>query len=162
MQPTPAPLFLRVSVAAQTLELIDPATGAAVRRYPVSTSRYGLGTEPGSLRTPLGRFRIGEKFGSGQPLGTVFRAREPVPEVDPAVALTSTEADLVLTRILWLEGAEPANANTRERYIYLHGTNHEAVLGQPASHGCVRMANADVAELFELVPTGTELTIEET
>lgn len=162
MQPAPAPLFLRVSVAAQTLEVLDPAAGAVVRRYPVSTSRYGLGTEPGSLRTPLGRFRIGEKFGSGQPLGTVFRAREPVPEVDPAVALTSTEADLVLTRILWLEGAEPVNANTRGRYIYLHGTNHEAALGQPASHGCVRMANADVAELFELVPTGTELTIEET
>ena len=162
MQPTPAPPRLRVSVAAQTLELLDPATGAVVRRYPVSTSRYGLGTEPGSLRTPLGRFRIGEKFGAGQPLGTVFRAREPVPAVDPAVALTSAEADLVLTRILWLEGAEPGNANTRGRYIYLHGTNHEAALGRPASHGCVRMANADVAELFELVPTGTELTIEET
>ncbi len=162
MQPPPAPPRLRVSVARQTLELLDPRSGATLRRYPVSTSRFGLGTEPGSLRTPLGRFRVGEKFGAGAPLGTVFRAREPAWDVDPAAALASAEADLVLTRVLWLEGMDPHNANTRGRYIYLHGTNHEALLGRPASHGCVRMANADVAELFELVPTGAELTIEET
>ena len=162
MQPPPAPPRLRVSVAAQTLEVLDPASGRVVRRYPVSTSRFGLGAAPGRFRPPLGRFRVGEKFGAGAPLGTVFRAREPAADVDPAVALTSAEADLILTRILWLEGLEPHNANTRGRYIYLHGTNHEARLGQPASHGCVRLGNADVAELFELVPTGAELTIEET
>lgn len=162
MQPPPAPPRLRVSLAAQTLELLDPASGETLRRYPVSTSRFGPGTEPGSYRTPLGRFRICEKFGAGEPLGRVFRAREPALDADPAVALTSAEADLILTRILWLEGLEVHNANTRGRYIYLHGTNHEADLGRPASHGCVRMGNADIAELFELVPTGAELTIEET
>ena len=85
------------------------------------------------------------------------RGRGPDRRPRPARRPTS-----ILTRILWLEGLEPHNANTRERYIYLHGTNHEARLGQPASHGCVRLGNADVAELFELVPTGAELTIEET
>ena len=162
MQPPPASVRLHVSVAAQSLEVRDAADGCVLRRYPVSTSRFGLGTEPGSLRTPLGRFRVGEKFGAGAPLGTVFRAREVAPEVDPAAALVSAETDLILTRILWLEGLEPHNANTRGRYIYLHGTNHEALLGRPASHGCVRMGNADVAELFELVPTGAEVVIEET
>lgn len=154
---------VRVSVATQTLEVLarnPDHTETLLRRFPVSTSRYGLGTELGSLRTPLGRFQIGEKFGHGQPLGTVFRAREPAADVDPRAALTSAEEDLILSRILWLEGVEEQNANTRGRYIYIHGTNHEALIGQPASHGCVRMRNADVVELFELVPTGAEVRIE--
>lgn len=171
------PLRLRVSVAAQTLEVLAPSTtdvedGSRVetvvlRRYPVSTSRYGLGTEPGSLRTPLGRFRVGEKIGADQPLGTIFRSREPLLSPDAADSANpgdtgaAADLDLVLTRILWLEGLEAHNANTRERYIYIHGTNHEGLLGQPASHGCVRMANADVTELFELIPTGAEVSIEE-
>ena len=147
-------LSLHVSVAAQTLEVRTPA-GEVVKSYPVSTSRFGLGTEPGSLRAPLGVFRVGEKFGDGQALGAVFQSRQPTGEI----GLDSTDADLVLTRILWLEGAEKHNANTRERYIYIHGTNHERHLGQPASHGCVRMSNADVAEVYELVPPGTEVRI---
>lgn len=156
---------LRIRVAGQTLEVLVPSQDGrgetVLRRFPVSTSRFGLGTEPGSLRTPLGKFRVGEKFGHGQPLGTVFRAREPAADVDPRVALTSTEDDLILTRILWLEGTEEHNANTRDRYIYIHGTNHEALIGQPASHGCVRMRNADVAVLFDLLPSGAEVVITE-
>ena len=119
-----------------------------LRRYPVSTSRFGVGTEPGSLRTPPGTFRVAEKFGGGEPLGAVFKSRRPTGEN----GLGAADDDLVLTRILWLEGAEAANANTRERYIYIHGTNHESLIGEPASHGCVRMRNADVAELVRFDP----------
>lgn len=147
-------LSLHVSVAAQTLE-VRAADGRTLKTFPVSTSRYGVGTEPGSLRTPPGRFRVAEKFGDGEPLGAVFKSRVPTGES----GLGSTEGDLVLTRILWLEGMQEHNANTIERYIYIHGTNHETTLGQPASHGCVRMSNADVAELYELVPAGCEVHV---
>jgi lipoprotein-anchoring transpeptidase ErfK/SrfK len=147
-------LSLHVSVASQTLE-VRTAAGGVLKTYPVSTSRFGLGSEPGSLRTPLGAFRIAEKFGENEALGTIFKSREPTGEI----GLGATDADLVLTRILWLEGVEEHNASTRERYIYIHGTNHEGHLGQPASHGCVRMSNADIAELYELVPPGTDVRI---
>ncbi len=157
----PAAVGLRVSIAAQTLEVVDAASGEVLRQFPVSTSRFGLGTEPGSLRTPLGRFRIGEKIGHGHPAGTVFNSRQPDPATGPDDALASDAEDLILSRILWLEGAEPHNANTRERFIYIHGTNHEARIGQPASHGCVRLRNADVIALFDLVPVGAEVWIEE-
>ena len=90
-------------------------------------------------------------IGDGEPLGTVFRSRLPTGEN----GLGAPDEDLILTRILWLEGAEPHNANTRERYIYIHGTNHEALIGEPASHGCVRMRNADIVELFGMVAPGT-------
>lgn len=149
-------LSLRVSVAAQTLEVRN-AAGEVLKTYPVSTSRFGLGAEPGSLRTPLGLFRVGEKIGGGAAHGAVFKSRRCTGEN----GLGSTEADLVLTRILWLEGMEEHNANTRERYIYIHGTNHESLLGQPASHGCVRMGNADVAELYEVIATGAEVRVVE-
>ncbi len=149
-------LTLHVSVVAQTLE-VRTAAGEVLRSYPVSTSRFGLGTEPGSQRTPLGVFRIGEKLGDGEPVGAIFKSRQPTGQN----GLGSTDADLVLTRILWLEGLDEHNTNTRERYIYIHGTNHEALLGQPASHGCVRMSNADVAELYDLVPAGASVRITE-
>ena len=151
-------ISLHVSVARQELDVRDAAGEKLLRRYPVSTSRFGVGTEPGSLRTPAGAFRVGEKFGGGEPLGAVFKSRRPTGDN----GLGAADEDLVLTRILWLEGAEAANANTRERYIYIHGTNHEALIGQPASHGCVRMRNADVAELYDLIPAGSAVHIAET
>ncbi len=157
--PEPRPVRLQVSVAAQTLEIVTADGDEILRSYPVSTSRFGLGTEPGSFRTPLGRFRISEKIGAGLPPGTAFLSREPDATLGPEEALASGEEDLILSRILWLEGVEPHNANTRERYIYIHGTNHEAHIGQPASHGCIRMRNADIVELFDLVPTGAEVCI---
>ena len=155
---TPDPeISLRVSVARQEMDLLD-RSGNVLRRYPVSTSRFGLGTDPGSFRTPTGRFRVGEKFGHGTELGAVFKNRLTTGEN----GLGALDDDLVLTRLLWLEGDEDGNANTRARYIYIHGTNHEAAIGQPASHGCVRMRNADVAELYDLTPPGTIVTITET
>lgn len=126
-----------------------------LRTYPISTSRFGVGFEEGSLKTPLGRFRITEKIGHGAPAGTIFKARVPLQPGDP---LPETE-DLITSRILWLEGLDKDNANTRDRYIYIHGTKHEDRIGLPDSHGCIRMRNADVMELFDLVEEGTPVVI---
>lgn len=149
-----APAFsLRVDVARQTLHLLS--NGVAVKSWPVSTSKFGVGSEPGSCRTPLGWFRVCEKIGADAPAWSVFKSRQPTGEI----AAPGGEGDGVLTRILWLDGLEEANKNTRERYIYIHGTNQEHLVGEPASHGCVRLRNADVIELFDAVPEGTEVEI---
>jgi lipoprotein-anchoring transpeptidase ErfK/SrfK len=147
---------IRVLVATQTLELWEGDTVQA--RFPVSTSRYGLGSEPGSYKTPLGQFVIAEAIGAGAPLGAVFQSRVPTGAIG-ALEDPGNPEDAVQTRILWLDGVEPHNANTRERYIYLHGTNHEEQIGQPVSHGCVRLRNADIAALFEAVGPGTPVEI---
>ncbi len=151
MQTTPT---LRISVRDQRLDLVS-AEGV-LASYPVSTSRFGLGSEEGSLKTPLGRFRIGQKIGADLPAGTVFRSRIPLAPDDPPPPTD----DLILSRILWLDGLEEQNANSRDRFIYIHGTNHEAEIGQPASHGCVRMKNDDLIALFEQIPEGAEVLIE--
>ena len=156
MQTPGSEISLHVSVSGQTLE-VRRGGHVVERRYPVSTSRFGLGSEPGSLRTPLGRFRIHEKIGEDAPLGTVFKSRVPVAQDGQE----STAEDLVLTRILWLDGLDAHNLNTLERYVYIHGTNHEELLGQAASHGCVRMASSDIVELYGLIETGTEVHITE-
>lgn len=145
---------IRVSIPEQRLDLLDG--DAVVASYPVSTSRFGLGSEEGSFKTPLGRFQIGEKIGADAPVGTIFRGRVPLAPNEPE---PNTE-DRILTRILWLKGLEPHNANTRDRFIYIHGTNHEETIGQPDSHGCIRMKTADLIALFDGVSTGTELVIE--
>jgi len=147
-------ISILVRVPEQTLELRDPR-GDVLAHYPISTSRFGLGTEPGSQRTPLGRFTVAEKIGDDAPPWSVFVSRRPTGEI----ARAGGEQDGVLTRILWLAGAEPANANTLDRYIYIHGTNREDLIGTPASHGCVRMRNADVIDLYGRVPAGASVEI---
>ena len=144
---------IHISVRAQELTLKRGRKKLAT--YPVSTSRFGLGSEEGSMKTPTGRFRIEEKIGDGMPLGTVFKSRRPV----RATKKLLREEDLIMTRILWLNGRDARNANTHERFIYIHGTNHEEKIGEPASHGCIRMRNADLLELFELVKEGTPVVI---
>jgi lipoprotein-anchoring transpeptidase ErfK/SrfK len=129
--------------------------GELLRRFTISTSRFGLGFEPGSNKTPTGIFRIESKWGEGAAEGEIFVSRQ-------ATGRTGNEQDPedhVQTRILWLEGLEEKNANTHSRYIYIHGTNAEGLLGTPASHGCVRMSNAEVIELFNLVNPGTLVSI---
>ena len=145
---------IQINVAGQRLELRE--NGAVLKAFPVSTSALGLGSEPGSYKTPTGRFRISEKIGDGAPLGAVFKGRVQTGELGAYAA----EGDLILTRILRLDGMDEANANTRERYIYIHGTNHEGLIGSAASHGCVRMRNRDILELYELVESGTEVFIQ--
>ena len=145
---------IRIHVPSQTLDLIDD--GALLRRYVVSTSRCGLGTEPGSYRTPTGRFRIAEKIGDGASPGEIFVSRLPTGRIGGE----DDEKDHVQTRILWLEGLDADNANTFDRYIYIHGTNAESQLGTPASCGCVRMNNDDIIDLFARVETGALVEIE--
>lgn len=144
---------IHISVRKQRLTL--KSGRKKLGEYLVSTSRFGLGSKEGSHKTPTGRFRIAEKIGSGMPLGTVFKGRRPVKPAKKHLE----EDDLIMARILWLDGLERRNANTRRRYIYIHGTNHEEDLGAAASVGCIRMKKVDVAELFDLVKEGTLVEI---
>jgi lipoprotein-anchoring transpeptidase ErfK/SrfK len=121
----------------------------------VSTSRFGLGFENGSRKTPTGRFSIHQKIGGEMPVGTVFKGRKPV----TAPVDWSTEPDLITSRILWLHGLDEENAGTRERYIYIHGTNQEQLIGQAASSGCIRMRNADMIRLFDLIDVDAAVEI---
>ena len=152
MKKSPEPK-IRISVRRQQLVLKSGRKKLA--EYPVSTSRFGLGSKEGSFKTPTGKFRIAEKIGDGMPAGTVFKSRRPA----KATPKLLREEDLVMTRILWLDGLERRNANTHDRYVYIHGTNHEDEIGTPASHGCVRMKNADLLELFERVKVDTPVEI---
>jgi lipoprotein-anchoring transpeptidase ErfK/SrfK len=145
---------IHVSIGDQRLTLNEDEQ--PIRTYPVSTSRFGVGTEEGSLKTPTGRFRVAQKIGGGMPSGTVFVGRVPL-ETDKMPPPTE---DLVMSRILWLDGLDEHNANTRDRFIYIHGTRREDKIGEAASHGCVRMRNEDVIELFEMVDEGTPVVIE--
>jgi L,D-transpeptidase YbiS len=146
---------IHIHVPSQTLDLLDES-GALLRRYAISTSKFGLGFEPGSYKTPTGQFVICEKHGDGAEPGMIFKARVPTGEIGQE----DDPEDRVQTRILWLHGLEPENANTFERYVYIHGTNAESRLGTPASHGCVRMSNLDVIDLYDRVPPGTPVRIE--
>jgi UDP-N-acetylmuramate--alanine ligase len=134
--------------------------GEAVSSYPVSTAAE-LGGREGSNRTPPGWHRVHRKIGAGAPLGAVFESREPTGRVWTG---GNEAADLILTRILTLEGLEEgvnrgAGVDSLERYIYIHGTNHPGQLGEPVSHGCVRMDGEDIVELFERVEPGDPVVI---
>jgi lipoprotein-anchoring transpeptidase ErfK/SrfK len=133
------------------------AKGLEIARYTISTSRFGLGNEPGSNRTPLGKFEIAQKIGAGAPVGMKFKSREPTGEIVPVDA---HGRDPIITRILWLRGLESANANAFERMIYIHGTPQESLLGTPASYGCVRMRSRDIVELFDTLGEGARVWIE--
>jgi lipoprotein-anchoring transpeptidase ErfK/SrfK len=146
---------LLVHVPSQTLDLIE--NDELVRRYAISTSSFGLGSEPGSCKTPTGNFRIAEKIGDGAAPGEIFVSRV----ATGRCGADDDPADHVQTRILWLEGLDPDNANTKDRYIYIHGTNAESKLGTPVSHGCVRMNNLDIIELYDRIPAGTPVEIQE-
>lgn len=143
-----------VSMDRQALEVIEG--GRSVACFPVSTSARGAGCEEGSFRTPTGRFRIVEAIGGGMPSGTIFKARVPVGLWRPGDAVSE---DLVLTRILRLDGLDPWNRNTLQRCVYIHGTNDEDAVGRPAGHGCVRLRNADMIRLFDMAGAGDELEI---
>jgi L,D-transpeptidase YbiS len=149
-----------VDIPSQTLSLFG-ADGACIRRYPVSTSALGSGEEEGSLRTPRGRHRIRARIGAGAPYGAVFRGRRPTGEVwNAAFAAAHPGRDWILSRILWLCGEESGRnrggrVDSMRRYIYIHGTGDDQPMGVARSHGCVRMRNRDIIELFDLLPAGT-------
>lgn len=150
--------LLFVDVSAQRLHWLR-ANGDA-EQFPISTSRFGVGSTAGSNRTPAGLHCISEKIGAGAAPGTVFVGRRPVARP------SSDSDDVISTRILWLSGLEPARnsgpgCDSHDRFIYIHGTPQTELLGTPASIGCIRMSDADVLRLFDNVVTGTPVLIEE-
>ena len=145
---------IRVSVADQKIALI--ADGKPIKVYKCSTSKFGLGDRNGSYATPVGKLRVVQKIGAGQPIGRVFHGRKPSREI---VKPNSPGRDPIVTRILWLAGTESSNARAYRRCIYIHGTPEERTIGQPASYGCVRMKSRDVVDLFNQVPLGIPVNI---
>jgi lipoprotein-anchoring transpeptidase ErfK/SrfK len=143
-----------ISVKDQKLALLDREKLVAI--YPVSTSKYGLGDWRGSYRTPLGEMEIAQKVGDGMPPGTVFKDRRRTGEI---VLPNAAGRDPIVSRILWLRGREPQNANAFGRDIYIHGTPEERNLGLAVSYGCVRMSSNDVIKLYEVVGLGAQVTI---
>ncbi|MDX1454162.1 MAG: L,D-transpeptidase [Gammaproteobacteria bacterium] len=158
-------LELHVDIASQRLSV--ESGGEEIASYPVSTARNGAGEQDGSFCTPRGRHRVAEKFGGDAPLNAVFVGRAATGETwSPELAIAHPDRDWILTRILWLEGTEDGfnrggAVDSRQRYIYIHGTPDSEPMGEPASHGCIRMRNADVVELFDFVPVGCPVIIHE-
>ncbi len=143
-----------VSVKEQKLLLLTDGKPEAI--YPVSTSKFGIGDRLGSYATPLGKLFVKMKIGMGRPLGTVFKSRVPTGEV---LKPNAPGRDPIVTRILWLEGAESGNRNAFNRGIYIHGTPQEKLIGRPASFGCIRMRSSDVIALCDKVATGAVVRI---
>ena len=156
---------LRVDLERQTLELLEGERVCA--SYRVSTASKGAGEREGSEQTPRGRHVVRAKIGAGAPTRAVFVGRRPTGEIcTPERFRAEPERDWILTRILWLSGLERGrnrlgDVDTMRRFVYIHGTPEEASLGRPGSHGCIRMSNADVIELFDLVTAGTPVEIVE-
>lgn len=150
-----------VSIARQRVYLINNYHISAL--YLCSTAAAGIGNKVGSYKTPLGWHVIAECIGGGLPKGAVLKERQFSGRVWD-LSKESKGEDLILTRILWLQGIEPGinqgdGIDTHDRYIYIHGTPEESKLGTPVSHGCIRLSNADVIELFNQIKTGTPLLI---
>jgi len=155
---------LAVSIADQTLSLVNDQ-GDIIASYPVSTALNGAGEQDGSGCTPRGEHYIRAMVGQGLPANTVFRARRPTGEIfSPELALAHPDRDWILSRIIWLCGLEPGKnrgpgVDTFRRFIYIHGTPDTEPMGVPRSHGCIRMRNPDVIELFDRVRAGLRVVI---
>ena len=155
---------IKINITKQTLVLHDDS-GNIIRRYSVSTALNGPGEEANSNCTPRGKHVIRAMIGDGQAVNTVFKRRRPTGEIySTQLGAQHPGRDWILTRILWLSGCEPGynrlgTCDTMQRYIYIHGTPDELVVGVPASHGCLNMHNADLIELFNLVSVGTMVQI---
>lgn len=157
---------IKINLAQQTLDLLDDA-GHLIRRYPVSTAAKGAGEASGSYCTPRGRHIVRAKIGGNRPINSVFVGRRPTGEIyTPELGQTAPERDWILSRILWLSGKELGfnrlgHCDTMRRYIYIHGTPDQGFAQAPRSHGCIRMRNGDLLELFDLVPVYTPVEIVE-
>lgn len=157
---------LRLSLSDQRMELLD-GEGNILKTYQVSTARNGAGERSGSECTPRGVHRIRARIGAGHAVNTVFKGRRPTGELySPALRRRFPDRDWILTRILWLSGAQPGfnrlgDVDTMRRYIYIHGAPDDDPMGVPGSHGCIKMRNDDVVELFNLVPVGMPVIIRE-
>lgn len=154
-----------VDIATQQLHLV--VNNSVRQSYDISTSKYGIGSESGSNKTPLGAHYVKRRYGNEAQALTIFKGRKNTGETASVeYEARATGDDFVTTRVLWLKGLE-SGKNTGEgvdsykRYIYIHGTHEEGLIGQPASHGCIRMRNSDVIELFGQTPTGSMVYIAE-
>ncbi len=143
-----------ISTREQKLAVLDRGNLMAI--YSVSTSKFGLGDWRGSRFTPLGQLQIAEKIGGDAPPGAVFKDRRRTGEI---VLPDSPGRDPIVTRILWLRGLEPQNANAFTRDIYIHGTPEERLIGTPASYGCIRMRSSDIISLYDIVGVGAAVSI---
>jgi len=143
-----------VSVPDQVLALVD--RGHLLARYPISTSKFGIGDSAGSNRTPLGTLFVSAKFGDRLPPGAVIKNRIPTGEV---VGVDAPGRDAIVARLIWLRGMEVQNRGARDRCIYIHGTPEERRIGKPASFGCIRMRSRDVIALYDRVHIGMHVTI---
>ena len=159
-------MHIRISITQQALTLFDD-TGQALRSFPVSTASNGVGEASGSYCTPRGKHLVRAKIGGGLPENSVFVGRRPTGEIyGPELAAAHPDRDWILTRILWLSGCEAGFnrlgcVDTMRRYVYIHGCPDLAPVGVPKSHGCIRMRNRDIMELFDRVPVYTPVEIDE-
>ncbi len=156
--------WLWVDVASQRLVLVEGSTPRV--EWPISTARAGIDGRQDSQGTPPGLHRIEQKIGADEPRGAVFKSRTPTGDVwpDRMSGLQDDTDDLILTRVLTLAGMQDGinrgpGCDSRERYIYLHGTNHESEIGKPVSHGCVRLRNDDMLDLFARVEAGDPVVV---
>lgn len=158
-------MHIQISIQHQTLKLFDAQENLVVQ-YLISTAKNGAGCEKNSGCTPLGAHIIRAKIGAGAEPNSVFVGRRQTGEIcTPVMMENFPQRDWILTRILWLSGTEVGknrlgNVDTMQRYIYIHGSPDSAEMGKIGSHGCVRMRNADIIELFDLVPVGTAVDIQ--
>ena len=165
--PLASPSLPRVVVSLREQRLRLYQADCATLDFAVSTAANGPGEQDGSGCTPRGRHQVRLRIGDGCPLGTAFASRRPTGETwTPELAAQFPGRDWILTRILWLTGCEPGrnrrgHVDTLRRYIYLHGCPDHEPMGVARSHGCIRMRNRDIVTLFDLVPAGTEVLIEE-
>src|SRR3990167_1409237 len=152
-------MTILINIIKQTLFLKN-ADDHIIAQYPISTAKNGVGEKKGSYQTPRGHHIICEKIGADLPIFTVFQARKPTGEIfSPELEKQFPDRDWILSRILWLAGTEAGvncggDVDTPQRFIYIHGTNDEKNMGTPNSHGCIRMRNSDVIELFDRVILG--------
>jgi len=155
--------YMYISIKHQHLYLIE--NDSTIRKYPISTAKKGIGNKENSLKTPPGLHTVKRKLGSDVPYAGILEAREYNGKI--AKIITKKEksgGDYVTTRIMWLQGEEPGinrgrNIDSYNRFIYIHGTPEEGFIGEPASHGCIRMKNKDVIELYDLIEEGTPILI---
>ena len=155
---------IRIVISDQKLYLLE--NKRVVKEYDVSSSKYGTGNKAGSNKTPVGMHKVVSKFGKKAKPNTIFKSRRNTGRIAEINYDTEkSSGDFITSRILWLSGLEEGVNKGRDidsylRHIYIHGTPDEGLIGNPASHGCIRMRNSDVIELFDLVPVGTIVNIQ--
>lgn len=149
---------LIISVRCQKLFLMNGAE--ILKEFPISTAKNGVGCEENSYKTPFGMHRVIEKFGEFGPIAAIYKDRKFTGEYATIITeKIDVPTDVITSRILWLDGLEEKNKNSKARYIYIHGTHEEGLLGSKASRGCIRMSNADIIELFDYLPENTLVDI---